>query len=378
MGYRLAAGRGGASGAGGGGTPSPTRRRILVTGGAGFVGANLAVALARRYPGDEIVAFDNLKRRGSELNLPRLRDASVSFLHGDVRSLPDLLGLDPVDAIVECSAEPSVLSGLTSGIEYLIRTNLLGAYHSLELARRDGAQIIFLSTSRVYPIEALSSLRYDEGSLRFELAAQQVTPGASDAGISEEFPLVGARSLYGATKLASELLAEEYRASFGVPTVVDRCGIIAGPWQMGKIDQGVFAHWVLSHYLARDLAYIGYGGTGKQVRDLAHIEDLVELIDLQLADPQHWAGATVNVGGGLDVSLSLREATEICRELTGRSVRVASIADTRPGDVPIYISDCTRLAGYTNWRPERSARRVLEDIFLWLQDNEQAVLRALL
>src|SRR5260221_12732920 len=125
--------------------------RALVTGGAGFVGANLAIALAQRHPGAEVVAMDNLSRRGSELNLPRLREAGVRFVHGDVRSKDDLLALDPITKLVECSAEPSVMAGVTSSPDYLIQTNLLGAYHCLELARRDGAQVVFLSTSRVYP-----------------------------------------------------------------------------------------------------------------------------------------------------------------------------------------------------------------------------------
>src|SRR5437764_7675416 len=112
--------------------------RILITGGAGFVGANLAVSLATRHPGWQIVAFDNLKRRGSELNLPRLRDAGVTFAHGDVREPADLLALDHVDTIVECSAEPSVLTGVDGDTSYPVHTNLMGAYHCLELAQRDG------------------------------------------------------------------------------------------------------------------------------------------------------------------------------------------------------------------------------------------------
>src|SRR5207248_10177371 len=119
---------------------------VLVTGGAGFVGANLCVALAARDPTREIVAFDNLKRRGSELNLPRLREAGVRFVHGDVRAPSDLEAAGPVDAIVECSAEPSVMAGVEGGTEFVVHTNLLGAHNCLELARRTGATFLFLST----------------------------------------------------------------------------------------------------------------------------------------------------------------------------------------------------------------------------------------
>ncbi len=144
-------------------------RRVLITGGSGFVGANLCVGLAARHPGWAIVALDNLKRRGSELNLPRLRAAGVRFVHGDVRSPGDLLGLGRVDAIVECSAEPSALAGVHESPDYLVQTNLVGAYHCLELARRDGAQFVFLSTSRVYPYGALDALPYRETATRYEL-----------------------------------------------------------------------------------------------------------------------------------------------------------------------------------------------------------------
>jgi CDP-paratose 2-epimerase len=99
--------------------------------------------------------------------------------------------------------------------------------------------------------------------------------GASAAGLSERFPLAGSRTMYGASKLAGELLLAEY----DVPWVVNRCGVVAGPWQMGKGDQSVFTHWMLSHHFGCDLNYIGYGGTGKQVRDLLHVDDLVDLVD---------------------------------------------------------------------------------------------------
>jgi len=295
-------------------------KRVLITGGAGFVGSNLAVSLAGRHPDWEILALDNLYRRGSELNLPRLEGVGVEFVKGDVREPDDLKRLGGVSALIECSAEPSVMSGIDGDTAYLVHTNLTGAYNCLELARRDGAFVVFLSTSRVYPVAPQLELRLEEEATRFELAAEQTVTGVSAAGISERFPLEGARTLYGATKLAAELLIEEYRASLGVPTVIDRCGVIAGPWQMGKVDQGVFTHWMLAHHFGNPLRYIGYGGAGKQVRDLLHVEDLVDLVERQLLDPAAWNGHTVNVGGGRECSLSLLETTEICRRLTGNEV----------------------------------------------------------
>jgi CDP-paratose 2-epimerase len=347
--------------------------RILVTGGAGFVGGNLAVALAQRQADWEVTAFDNLKRRGSELNLSRLREAGIPFVHGDVRVASDLLDLDPFDAIVECSAEPSALAGLDGGGDYVVHTNLLGAHHCLELARRDGAYFVFLSTSRVYPVAALNEVAYTENETRFELEPAQDLPGVSEAGISERFPLNGARTLYGTSKLAAELLIAEYAESFGVRAVVNRFGVIAGPWQMGKVDQGVFTFWALSHRLGHGLRYIGYGGSGKQVRDLLHIDDAIDLIERQLQAPGEWVGFTGNVGGGRECSLSLVETTEICRELTGNEVPVEAVQEPRPGDVPIYISDCDLLYRQTDWRPRRGPREILEDINGWISDHEAAV-----
>lgn len=351
--------------------------RVLITGGAGFIGSTLAIALAERHPHWDVVACDNLYRRGSELNLPRLKEAGADFRHADVRHGEDLERIGEIDALVECSAEPSVVSGLRGAGEFVIQTNLIGAYHCFELAARHGAHVVFLSTSRVYPIALQARLRYREIDSRFELVDEQPVRGASSEGISEDFPLDGARSLYGTTKLAAELLLAEYADTYGLRTVVDRCGVVAGPWQMGKADQGVFTHWMLSFYFGRPLAYIGYGGAGKQVRDVLHVADLVDLIEDQLLRPDHWDGATYNVGGGRDHSLSLSETSELCREITGRDVRVESVPETRPADVPVYVSDCAALFGHTGWRPTRSPREVLEDTFGWIHDNDGLVRAAL-
>jgi CDP-paratose 2-epimerase len=103
--------------------------------------------------------------------------------------------------------------------------------------------------------------------------------------------------MYGTTKLSAELLIEECRADAGLRAVINRCGVVAGPWQMGKVDQGVFTYWLLAHQFGYPLGYIGFDGTGRQVRDLLHVEDLVDLVDEQLADPDRWDGLIANVGG---------------------------------------------------------------------------------
>lgn len=345
-------------------------RRVLITGGAGFVGSSLGLGLAQRYPDWKITALDNLKRRGSELNLPRLKQAGIDFVHGDVRNKEDL---DPVvlqpDLILECSAEPSVLAGYTSP-GYVLQTNLVGTVNCLELARETQADFIFLSTSRVYPIANLTSLKFTETETRLQLLDEQPLIGVSSQGISEEFPLDGGRSLYGATKLASELLINEYAYAYGIRTLINRCGVLTGPWQMGKVDQGVFALWMACHYFSRPLKYIGYGGTGKQVRDFLHIADLLNLIDIQLETLPILKGKTFNVGGGLINTLSLLETTKLCQEITGKKIPIDSVSETRPGDVPIFITDSSKIMEATGWKPEKDAKTTLIEIYDWINQHQ--------
>lgn len=348
--------------------------RVLVTGGAGFVGSSVALALQRSNPQSQVIAFDNLHRRGSELNLGRLREAGVAFVHGDIRSLADLTSMaEPPDLIVECSAEPSAQAGYGGSPEYLIDTNLIGCYHCLELARRSKADFVFISTSRVYPYRRLNELAFKEGPQRFELASEQFVPGASACGVSEDFPLDGARSLYGMTKLAGELMVAEYADAYGIRCLIDRCGVLTGPWQMAKSDQGVIALWVAAHYFRRNLSYIGFDGSGRQVRDFLHIDDFCELLLDQIANLDTYQGRLFNVGGGRDFSLSLLETTRLCEEITGNHLSIASVTQTRPADVRIYITDHRRLSVVNAWQPSRDARTTLADIFNWIRNNEAEV-----
>jgi len=353
-------------------------RTILITGGAGFVGSNLAVWLKARDPNQRILAADNLHRRGSEANLPRLRAAGVEFVHADIRNPEDLrlegsLAGRSIDLLLECSAEPSVLAGYGEAPDYVINTNLLGTVNCLELARRHQADVVFLSTSRVYPISTLNQIETVEGETRFELHPEQRLPGVSARGISEDFPLEGPRSLYGATKLCSELLIQEYGAMFGLRFLVNRCGVLTGPWQMGKVDQGVFALWVAMHYFERPLSYIGWGGQGKQVRDLLHVDDLAELLDLQLADFATHNGRTYNVGGGVACSLSLQETTRLAQQITGRTVPLRQVDENRPADLKLYITDTSRVSAATGWTPKRTPDETLRAIYAWIRENEPHV-----
>ncbi|MGN6798796.1 MAG: NAD-dependent epimerase/dehydratase family protein [Gaiellaceae bacterium] len=350
--------------------------RVLVTGGAGFVGGSVAVHLAGRGDWD-VVALDNLHRPGSELNLPRLAAAGVAFVRGDVREPRDLQAVGPVDALVECSADPSVLAGVDGAVDYLVHTNLFGAYVCLEHCRRHDAQLVFLSTSRVYPHSRLRDIALEETETRFVPRSAQEQAGIGSDGVSEDFPLDGPRTLYGATKLAAELLIAEYTEVFGLRTVVNRFGVIAGPWQMGQVDQGIVTFWLAAHRFGRPLSYIGFGGSGKQVRDVLHVHDAVALVEQQLADPDRFNGAVLNAGGGVERSVSLAELTALCRETTGVDVPVTASTETRPGDVPYYVSDCTKLEALSGWRPARSVAETVGDVDAWLVENHDLLLPVL-
>lgn len=340
-----------------------------MTGGAGFVGTRLAVGLREWRSGLRVVALDNLRRRGSELNLARLRAAGVDFVHGDIRCAEDLEATGVADLILECSAEPSVLAGYGESPGYVVNTNLMGTVNALEHARRHGAGIIFLSTSRVYPYDALRALRYVEKEERLEPASDQHVPGLSEHGISEDFQLPGIRSLYGATKLCAELLIAEYADMYGVPAVINRCGVITGPWQMGKTDQGVIVLWMARHVYGGALRYIGHGGKGKQVRDMLHADDLLRLALYQIERLESCRGQCFNVGGGRECSLSLRELTRRCQEITGKRIPVTGAPEDRPADIPWYITDHRRVTAATGWQPEHGIQSTLEEIHRWLSEH---------
>ena len=190
---------------------APTMR-VLITGGAGFVGANLA-HLARRAPsrlGDHRLRQPLPARLGAQPAAAGARPGS-SFVHGDVREPDDLTAVEPVDALIECSAEPSVMAGADGETAYLVHTNLIGAYNCLELARRDGAQLVFLSTSRVYPVRAAGRARPRGGADPLRARRRAGGPGRLAGGHLRGLPARRAPArLYGATKLAAELLIEEY------------------------------------------------------------------------------------------------------------------------------------------------------------------------
>jgi CDP-paratose 2-epimerase len=347
--------------------------KIVITGGAGFVGSNIAIAIKKKYPQYSIVVFDNLKRRGSELNLADFKLHGIEFIHGDIRNTEDLEQLKGFDCMIEASAEPSVMSGLDGSPAYVINNNLTGAINCFNTCIRHKASLIFLSTSRVYPISFIESANFTEEATRFSFTDNQPYTGISSKGISENLSLDSARSFYGTTKLSAELLIKEYSEFYGLKAAVTRFGVIAGPRQMGKTDQGVVTLWMAKHYWKGALSYIGYGGLGKQVRDMLHIEDMIALVDMQLHQMDKFDGKVYNAGGGVTSSASLQEMTGICRDITGNTINIASVAENRPADLRIYISDNTQITADTGWQPKKTAKDIFSDIYEWIRANEASL-----
>lgn len=346
-------------------------KTILITGGCGFVGANLAINFKLENPTVKIICLDNLKRRGSELNIPRLKQYNIEFIHGDIRNKEDLDALPHLDIIIDAAAEPSVLSGIDSTPDYLINTNLIGTINCLNLAVKHKSVFVLLSTSRVYPIKTLNEIPLSESTTRFEIDQEKNNiTGVSTIGINEDFSLTGARSFYGTSKLSAELLVEEYATFYGLKTIINRCGVLTGPWQMGKIDQGVVVLWLAMHFWKKELGYFGYGGEGKQVRDMLHVNDLYNLLAIQIQNVDKYTGISWNVGGGKDVSVSLCELTTLCQQITGNQISIKKVTENRIADIPWYITDNTKISKISGWKPIVSKEKILSETFDWMKSNE--------
>jgi CDP-paratose 2-epimerase len=338
--------------------------RILISGICGFAGNAIARALAAQQPGYSISGFDNFIRPGSEGNRADLQRLGIRVTHGDLRVASDVDALPASDWVIDAAANPSVLAGIDglSSSRQLVEHNLGGTINLLEHCKRHRAGFILLSSSRVYSIEPLASLpvRVEDGAFRPDEG--RMPAGSGPSGVSESFPTSAPVSLYGATKCASEALALEYGHAFDLPVFINRCGILAGAGQFGRPDQGIFSYWINSHLRRRPLSYIGFGGTGHQVRDCLHPNDLVPLLVAQLAAPKtDVLDRTVNVGGGVASAMSLLQLTEWCAERFGPHPVGADPAP-RPYDIPWLVLDTSKAARVWGWKPRLPVGSVLEEI----------------
>jgi len=338
--------------------------KLLITGACGFVGSTLIRTWAERGSAHSFIGLDNLIRPGSETNRGILKKMGVPIVHADIRSASDFESLPEVDAVIDAAANPSVLAGVdgATSSRQLVEHNLLGTLNMLEYCRRKRAAFVLLSTSRVYSIPPLASLKTRVRNDAFEPDPEQPqVQGLSTHGLDETFSTAPPVSLYGATKLASENLALEYGSTFDFPVWVNRCGVLAGAGQFGRPDQGIFAYWIHSWLRRRRLKYIGFDGQGHQVRDCLHPADLASLIDRQLAAEPGGRLRVMNVSGGSASAMSLRSLSQWCLARFGDHV-VESDPTPRAFDIPWMILDSRQAESAWGFRPEYSLTRILEEI----------------
>ncbi len=350
--------------------------QLLITGICGFVGSVLARELCEARPDWKIVGFDNLSRRGSETNLEPLRRLGIEVRVGELLDQEFLAELPRCDWILDCAANPSVLAGVDgSSSRSVVEQNLYGTVNLLELARKWAAGFLLLSTSRVYSIPPLAALPQRAEPTRFcpDDSTVPFPPGLSHAGLDESFSTAAPISLYGSTKLCSEALALEYGAAFGFPVWINRCGVLAGAGQFGKADQGIFSFWLHSWKAGRPLRYLGFGGSGRQVRDCLHPRDLVPLLLQQFATanspdrPQ-----IVHCAGGITQAMSLRELSDWCAARWGAHPRCPELtapppnepheAAVRPFDLPWLVLDSALAGKIWHWQPQTPLESILEEI----------------
>jgi len=344
--------------------------RILITGIAGFVGSKMATYFRQALPNATIVGIDNLSRKGSAANLPLLQQLDCTFIQGDISDRNRMESLPVVDWVIDCAANPSVLAGRGNDSLPLIQDNLIGTIYLLEKCKQDNAGLVLISTSRVYSIQALNSIPLNSNGKAFAIDATRPLPmGVSPKGVTESCPVMAPISLYGATKLASEILALEYHHGFGFPVWINRCGVIAGAGQLGKIDQGIFSYWIYQYLLQKPLKFIGYNGTGWQARDMLHPEDLFKLIWQQIMHPIDNAPNIVNVGGGIANTLSLAELDSFCKQHIDADKVIEAIGENRAYDIPYYSTDYSLAKQVWNWEPKWNIDTVLEEILIFGQNN---------
>ena len=335
--------------------------RVLITGGAGFIGTN--VACRHLEKSDEVVLFDNLSRDGSETNLRWIQELGgerISFLNGDIRKADAVLGaLTPDTDIVyhmagQVAVTTSVLSPRTD-----FEANALGTLNVLE-AVRDRAPdtlVIYASTNKVYG--KMADVELVKTPARYEC---KTYPQGIPETRSLEFC-----SPYGCSKGCGDQYVLDYAGIYGLKTIVFRQSCIYGTRQFGSEDQGWLASLCWAAKRGRPITIYG---DGRQVRDMLWIEDLLQAYDLAVERIEHVSGQAFNIGGGMANSVSIwRELGPMLEKLAGRRIRTES-GDWRPGDQLFYVSDISKAKRLLGWTPAVSFERGLSELWRWIEETE--------
>ena len=330
-------------------------QKILITGGCGFVGSNLAIYLKNKK--FNITSLDNFSRNGSKLNCKLLKENNIKNFNIDIRNTKKIFLLPRFDYIIDCCAEPSVEAS-KSNIKKVFDVNLVGTLNILKKVTKEKSKLIFISSSRVYSIEKLNK--------DFKTKIKQKNPRSK---ININYLKHGAKSFYGFTKFASEQLIEEFRYLFKIDYLINRCGVIAGPGQFGKTDQGFASLWVWKFLTKQKMKYIGYGGNGNQVRDLLHIEDFCELIYKQITKFKKIKNKTFAVGGGLKNATSLKKFSNLCEKITGNKISFSKVKSTSVYDIPYFVTCNKTVSEVYKWFPKKNLSDLIEDTLSWQKNN---------
>jgi len=333
--------------------------KILITGGCGFVGANICISLQKKK--HKVFSLDNLSRKGSYFNLNILNKLRIKNFKINISDYKKISKLPNFDLIIDCCAEASVEVS-KNHLDRVINTNLIGTFNILKKVKKDKSKIIFISSSRVNSIDSINKI----------LNKQKLNKVVNiSKKINENFETSKPKSIYGLTKLASEMLIEEFSYAFGIKYIINRCGVISGPLQFGKQDQGFVSLWIWNHIIKKNLKYIGYGGTGYQVRDVLHILDLTDLIEIQIKNFDKINNKLFSVGGSSHSYTSLKQLTKICEKVTGNKINFVKQPKTSIYDIPYFITDNSKITKTYKWKPKRNILKVIKDTYQWLIVNKK-------
>ena len=331
--------------------------KILITGGCGFIGSNLSIYLKNKK--FNIFSLDNLFRKGSKLNEQRLKKYKIKNFKIDISNKNQVNNLPKFDLIIDCCAEASVNASVNE-LDRVINTNLIGTLNILRKCAIDKTKIIFLSSSRVYSINELN-----------KIVSRKILskPIKTKKEIDMSFSTFGEKSIYGFSKFASEELIREFSYIYNLEYIINRFGVVAGPWQFGKVDQGFFSLWMWRHINKKKLNYIGFGGYGNQIRDVLHVEDLCKLIFLQIKNIKKNKNKSYSVGGGSLNAVSLKKLTKICQSITGNKIEIKRIKPTSVYDIPYFVSSNKSVSKAYKWKPKKNLITIAKDINRWQIKN---------
>jgi CDP-paratose 2-epimerase len=336
---------------------------ILITGGAGFIGTNVADRLLTQ--GERVIIYDNLSRPGVENNLKWLvaKHPKVEVVIADVKDKHHVnRAVSEAKHIFHFAAQVAVTTSLVSPV-HDFEVNVLGTLNVLEAIRLSSHKpsLIFTSTNKVYG--DLPGLELECNSTRY----YPVNPGFNENGISENISL-NFHSPYGCSKGSADQYILDYTRSFDLRTLVFRMSCIYGPHQFGTEDQGWVAHFIRQ---ALNKKTIVLYGDGKQVRDILYVDDLVNAFLLARDNITELAGEAFNMGGGPENAVSLVELLDFLNSLDRLKIKV-EFDQWRIGDQKYYVSDTRKFRKSTGWRPQASYQEGLINLFSWLSEYHES------